>query len=367
MTIENNPPDGPEPTTRVRKPNVFVSYSHYDKSVLETLLPFLGTLEDDGLVTVWTDRNIQGGQEWRKEIDTALDAATIAVLLISQTFLHSKFVRNEELPRILEQQLAGQMTVLPVFVSPSTVTSASFTVPDAHGNKKAIVLSELQGYGTPSQPLSKLPLPERQEAFVELHDRIRELATGKRVASSLPRIQLAAPKAVIPLAIAMTVAVVIIVLILGLLGWRSIRFRQDVSRFEAGSLASIPQVAAYGDKGMAILIDNLDAAGESNPARTLGILQALHAHPDAVAKHRSILERQAAENRRRIESVTTTIEADQEKGLAITPQQVQHVEQLAHVAVCMNELLKNDPPDWPELALRVRVLLRKLPVCEWPG
>jgi hypothetical protein len=380
MTEETDPPDRPELANRARAPRVFLSYSHRDEPILEALLPYLATLEREGLVAVWSDRQIQGGERWREAIDTALDAATIAVLLISQEFLASPFVRDEELPRILEQQLAGQMTILPVFVSPSTVTSDSVIIRDAQGLERRIVLGELQGFGAPDMTLSELELAERQRCFVELHNRIRALATGTRVETSayVPSADVQGPehprhergtsgkKGQLPTAIGAAAAIVTITL--GILGWRSLDFNDALTQFESGSQAGITGLAAHGDKGIRVLVEGLDVTGEMQPARfparALGIIKVLHEHPEAVEKYRLDLDVKATENRRRIESAATTLEADQEKNLAVDPQRVQQLENLSRVAVCMNRLMESDSPDWPELAIRVRVLLRKSPVCD---
>lgn len=114
-------------------------------------MPYLETLKREGRVAIWIDTGVKEGQRWRDEIEAALESASIAVLLISQEFLASPFVRDEELPRILKRQLEGRLTVLPVFLSPSTVRSASITFRGEHGRERSIVLSEFQGFGTPDK------------------------------------------------------------------------------------------------------------------------------------------------------------------------------------------------------------------------
>jgi hypothetical protein len=380
MTEETDLPGGPELNVRERAPCVFVSYSHRDEQVLEALLPYLATLQRDGLVTVWSDQHIEAGEQWRKEIDVALDAATIAVLLISQEFLTSKFVRDEELPRILAQQGAGQMTVLPVFVSPSTVHSDSVLVPHAEGKERRIMLTEFQGFGSPDETLSELPPPERQRLFVELHDRIRALATATPITASPEPDPLSSPVARgsikkerstpeqrFPLGTTIAGIGTIVAILLGILGWRSMSFNDAVTQFESGSSAGSTALAVHGDKGIRILIDGLDATGESKPAffprRTLGILQILRERPEAVDKHRRALDAEASKNRMKLEGLATTIEAHLEKNLAVDPEELKQLEDVAHVAVCMNRLLGSEQPGWSELAIRVRILLRELPPC----
>jgi hypothetical protein len=64
------------------RPRVLLSYSHLDD--LQKLLSYLAPLIREGLVDVWTDKDLRGGDRWQHEIEAALGAATIAVLLIPQ-------------------------------------------------------------------------------------------------------------------------------------------------------------------------------------------------------------------------------------------------------------------------------------------
>jgi hypothetical protein len=89
----------------------------------------------------------------------------------------SDFIYQEELPRILARQIEGQLAVLPVFLSPSTVTSDVIVFHDRTGVSQHIKLSEFQGFGTPNKTLKELRTSERERIFVELQNRIKELAT----------------------------------------------------------------------------------------------------------------------------------------------------------------------------------------------
>src|SRR5215510_8137880 len=84
---------------RDRPIRLFVSYSHHDEKYLEELRKYL---ETDRRLDVWSDERIEAGEEWRKEIRTALAQADAAILLVSQDFLNSEFIRNHELPTLLE-------------------------------------------------------------------------------------------------------------------------------------------------------------------------------------------------------------------------------------------------------------------------
>ncbi len=60
---------------------VFVSYSHKDKKWLDEVLTHLKPYLRSSSITVWSDRQIQPGSKWLKEIQLALARTKVAVLL----------------------------------------------------------------------------------------------------------------------------------------------------------------------------------------------------------------------------------------------------------------------------------------------
>ncbi|WP_232292182.1 TIR domain-containing protein [Frankia sp. QA3] len=100
----------------------FVCYSHQDVDWLKRLRVHLSPLERDKLVSVWSDEDIRPGDDWRSEIDAALASARHAILLVSADFLASSFIREVELPRLLDAAAEGGCRVLPVLVRASAFT-----------------------------------------------------------------------------------------------------------------------------------------------------------------------------------------------------------------------------------------------------
>ncbi len=94
------------------KPKIFVCYSHVDKNRKDRLLTHLAPLEAD--FELWTDRKIQAGENWESAIETALATATLAIMLVSADFLSSKFIRNKEIPPLLERRKKEGMDLLPI-------------------------------------------------------------------------------------------------------------------------------------------------------------------------------------------------------------------------------------------------------------
>ena len=96
---------------------IFVSYSHQDEVYLrrDSLLGFLEGLRHLG-VRFWTDRSIPEGARWDEVIRTHLLKADIALLLVSQAFLDSDYIRTVELENILTAR--KDMVALPILLSP---------------------------------------------------------------------------------------------------------------------------------------------------------------------------------------------------------------------------------------------------------
>ena len=96
---------------------VFISYSHQDQDWRDRLMTHLAVMERREKIHVWTDTRINIGELWKTEIENALRESKVAVLLISPPFLASKFIWQEEIPRIMEHRKEG-MLVLPLIARP---------------------------------------------------------------------------------------------------------------------------------------------------------------------------------------------------------------------------------------------------------
>jgi len=161
-------PDALRPMPSPAAP-VFVSYSHKDEEWLERVRPYLRPLHRDGLIDLWDDTRIHAGEQWREEIQGALQAAKVAVLLVSQDFLDSDFIHKQELPPLLEAAQERGLTIL--------------WVPLRHCAYKHTALEKYQAMGNPGAPLNSLQEHEVDRVFLQLHERIREVA-GVQVPAS---------------------------------------------------------------------------------------------------------------------------------------------------------------------------------------
>ncbi|MBB5804532.1 hypothetical protein F4560_004300 [Saccharothrix ecbatanensis] len=99
----------------IPRDQVFVCYSHQDVHWLTRLQVHLKPLQLD----VWSDRRIELGDDWQREITQALARAKAALVLVSADALASDYINSEELPHLLAAAEDGGCRIIPVLVGPS--------------------------------------------------------------------------------------------------------------------------------------------------------------------------------------------------------------------------------------------------------
>ena len=94
----------------------FLSYAHADEDHHRRLAEHLKKLEGDGLIDAWDDRAILAGEFWDDVIKSKITTAQIILLLVSQRFLESPYVREVEIPFAIKQQQTGEATLVCVIL-----------------------------------------------------------------------------------------------------------------------------------------------------------------------------------------------------------------------------------------------------------
>jgi len=135
--------------------NVFISYSHKDEAWKKQLAIHLKTLEIEGFYQSWDDAKIEPGSDWRGEIETALNRAQAAIMLISADFLASQFITEVEVPLILKRRQNEGILVVPVIVKPCAWQAVQW-------------LSAMQLFPKDGKPLSTLKKPKADSELAKL-------------------------------------------------------------------------------------------------------------------------------------------------------------------------------------------------------
>ena len=146
------------PKVQVTKP-VFISYSHKDAKWLEKLKQFLRPLEEQELIRVWDDTELRPGSEWLVEIRKALESARVAVFLVTQNFLDSPFIRNEELAALVDAANNRGCVIFWIAVSSATIEDSP--------------LAKFQGAISPSSPLDLMSEPEQNKVLTEVSRKMK--------------------------------------------------------------------------------------------------------------------------------------------------------------------------------------------------
>jgi len=70
-----------------------------------------------GEIDLWDDTRLQGGDIWLEEINQAILEANVALLLLSNHFMNSSFIQDEELPRIFQSRIGLGTRLIPVLLN----------------------------------------------------------------------------------------------------------------------------------------------------------------------------------------------------------------------------------------------------------
>lgn len=146
------------PKVQITKP-VFISYSHKDAKWLEKLRQFLRPLEEKELIRVWDDTEIDTGDEWLVEIRKALESARVAVFLVTQNFLDSPFIREKEVPALVEAATNRGCLIFWIAVSSATIEDSP--------------LAKFQGAISPNSPLDLMREPEQNRVLKEIYQKMK--------------------------------------------------------------------------------------------------------------------------------------------------------------------------------------------------
>src|SRR5262249_22530604 len=150
------------PKVQIIKP-VFISYSHKDAKWLEKLKQFLRPLEEKELIRVWDDTEIRPGSNWLGDISKALESARVAVFLVTQNFLDSPFIRDKELPALVEAATNRGCLIFWIAVSSSTFDASP--------------LARFQGAISPTSPLDLMSEAEQNKVLTEIYRKMKAAVT----------------------------------------------------------------------------------------------------------------------------------------------------------------------------------------------
>jgi formylglycine-generating enzyme required for sulfatase activity len=141
--------------------SLFYSYSHGDEDLRKKLEDHLAGLRWSEKIAEWHDRNIDVGDEWAKEIDRNLTSADVILLLVSASFIASKYCWSIEMKKALERHDKGEAKVIPVILRPCSWHTTPF--------------AKLQAAPTDAKPVTSWSDPD--EALYDVACKIERAVT----------------------------------------------------------------------------------------------------------------------------------------------------------------------------------------------
>ena len=149
--------------------NIFVSFSHKDKFYRDELVPALeavAAIRD----RVWFDQKFVGiGDRFHPEIQRALAGSKVGILLVSNHFLTSEYIKTHELPVLLRQAERGALKLGILHVS--TVARAALAIPvEIDGQPRTVNLADTIGVNGPAEPLDQMSPGERNALYARAAD-----------------------------------------------------------------------------------------------------------------------------------------------------------------------------------------------------
>lgn len=138
--------------------------------MLETAI---SPLTRNNRVTLWSDKQIRHGLPWQEQIEKALMSARCAILLVSQYFMASDFIADNELPRLLERARNERIRMCWVAVSAALVSSD---------------IRRYQALNDPSKPLDSLRRSVLNSEMVSIATKIEAALRLDSSTVDLPRL-----------------------------------------------------------------------------------------------------------------------------------------------------------------------------------
>jgi len=150
----------------VTRSGVLIAYSDRDRDLLGELQVHLKPLQKAWMLDLWDDLRVHAGPRGAAELQRAMEATRVAVLLVSPNFLSSAFVTEHALPALLAGQEHPRAAVMCVYLRPAldVFTESRFVDPST-GAERAVRITSFRGLNDPVHPLSALERPARNEVL----------------------------------------------------------------------------------------------------------------------------------------------------------------------------------------------------------
>lgn len=103
---------------------IFISYAHKDEELKLQFETHLSGLKRQGLIDVWTDRQVLIGERWNDKIKNKLLTSDLIIFLISSDFLASEYINEVEIKETIARHNNDEVLLAPIFLRPCDFESS---------------------------------------------------------------------------------------------------------------------------------------------------------------------------------------------------------------------------------------------------
>jgi len=134
--------------------------------MLEHLKRHLALLEQQDMITIWSDTNLHAGMEWEEELRRHLKSANIFLLLISSHFMASNYCYSTEMGTAIKRHELGEARVIPIILRPI--------------NWQDSPLGKLQALPRDGKPIKSANWFTQDDAFEDVEKGLRQVVVIER-------------------------------------------------------------------------------------------------------------------------------------------------------------------------------------------
>ncbi|MBL8329892.1 MAG: TIR domain-containing protein [Rubrivivax sp.] len=163
---------------------VFLCYAHVDnisdnpkERWVDRLNEMLAPIVRQDSIRVWSDLDIDIGQDWHSRIQAQLLEARAVVLFVSPAFLASDYIANSELPVLLHRAKTTGAEICPILLSPCLWDEAVYHFPDPVLGPNTLNLSSLQAVNTPTRTMIEATEAQQNRALMGVAKHVRAALT----------------------------------------------------------------------------------------------------------------------------------------------------------------------------------------------
>jgi TIR domain len=146
---------------------VFISYNRAEKQYLDELLPVLRAARGIADVLWFDEQEIDIGDKFHGHIQQALAETGVGILLVSNRFFTSDYIKRHELPYLVQQAEQSMLKLGCLYVTSISDTAFEVTI-EIDGQQRTVNLKDYLGAHRPDKPLNRLSEGERDEIYAKL-------------------------------------------------------------------------------------------------------------------------------------------------------------------------------------------------------